>query len=128
MIDYATSHEQEYEMESDINIKTQHTPPPWRVRTRIARGNLVDYFVVADNVNGFACDTEILGCGEYRDDVGGSGTDRQFADATLVAAAPYLLEAAKSALRHIMLEPYPNGTLALDLAAAISQAETVVLP
>ncbi len=63
------------------------TPGPWFVRTRESGGVVVDCFVAAPDVNGFAYDAEILGDDEYRD-----GIDRQLADARLIAACPTMYD------------------------------------
>ena len=75
------------------------TPGPWRVRTRESDGEIVDCFVTAPDVHGYAYDAEILGEDEYRE-----GIERRVADCHLIAAAPELLEA----LEHII-----NGALSL---------------
>ena len=69
---------------------SNHTPGPWFVRTRENNGEIIDCFVSAHDVNGFAYDAEILGDDEYREDI-----DRKLADARLIAAALDLLEAIK---------------------------------
>lgn len=68
-----------------MNIK--HTPGPWSVRTRKQDGEIVDCFVTAPDVNGFAYAAAILEDDEYRD-----GIERRLADCNLVAAAPELLQ------------------------------------
>lgn len=65
---------------------SKHTPGPWFVRTRERNGEVLDCFVSAKDVNGFAYDAEIMGEDEYRDDI-----ERKLADARLIAAAPELL-------------------------------------
>lgn len=67
----------------------KHTPAPWSVRTLVRNEKIVDCFVTANDVNGFAHKAEIMGDDEYRD-----GIERKLADATLISAAPELLEAA----------------------------------
>lgn len=62
-----------------------HTPGPWFVRTRKSGDEIVDCFVAAKDVQGFAYDAEILGDDEYREDL-----TRKLADANLIAAAPDL--------------------------------------
>jgi hypothetical protein len=63
--------------------KPLHTPGPWFIRKRTDReGNLLDCFVAAKDVNGFAYDAEILGDDEYRD-----GIERKLADCELVVRA-----------------------------------------
>jgi hypothetical protein len=75
----------------------QHTPGPWWVRTRKdASGEIVDCFVAAHDINGFAYDACILEDDEYREHT--RGIERKLADATLVAAAPDLLAALEGAL------------------------------
>jgi hypothetical protein len=68
-----------------------HTPGPWWVRARGVGGEVVDCFVAACDVNGFAYDAEILGDDEYREHTGGIA--RKLADCNLIAAAPALLSA-----------------------------------
>lgn len=67
---------------------SKHTPAPWSVRTLVRNEKIVDCFVTANDVNGFAHKAEIMGDDEYRD-----GIDRKLADDTLISAAPDLLEA-----------------------------------
>jgi hypothetical protein len=67
-------------------MSAKPTPAPWFVRTRVVNGEVIDCFVAAKDVNGFAYDAGILDDDEYRD-----GIDRKLADAHLVAAAPDLL-------------------------------------
>jgi len=68
------------------------TKGEWRVRKREVDGELVDCFVTAPDVNGFAYDAEILGEDEYRD-----GIERKLADCQLIAAAPTFADIAARA-------------------------------
>ena len=67
---------------------SKHTPGPWRLDIQRSQfnGKIIDCFVSAPDVNGFAYRAEIFGDDEYRDD-----TERKIADFTLGAAAPDLL-------------------------------------
>ena len=75
---------------------SKHTPGPWAVRSRKVDGEIVDCFVTAPDCQGLAYDAEIMGDDEYRD-----GMERKVADATLIAAAPELLEALQKAFLYI---------------------------
>jgi hypothetical protein len=111
-----------------MSAEFKGTPGPWFVRSRQVGGKIVDCFVAAKDVQGFAYDAEILGDDEYRGDV-----DRMLADARLIAAAPDLLQALRNAdklitqllpgVKHIVLQDYAflNDTL-LANERAISKA------
>lgn len=61
------------------------TPGPWWVRKPERYGEVVDAFVCAPDVQGFAYDAEILGDDEYRDEKSdGSGLRRKVADCELI--------------------------------------------
>lgn len=68
------------------------TPGPWSVRIHERDGEMLDCFVTAPDVNGFAYAAEILGDDEYR-----SGLERKLADCHLIAAAPDLYDALREA-------------------------------
>src|SRR5688572_25427366 len=61
------------------------TPGPWEVRERWGNGMLVDCFVQAPDVNGYAYAAEILGDDEYREQSG--GVQRKLADCQTIVAA-----------------------------------------
>ena len=63
------------------------TPRPWRVRQPMRDGVILDTFVTADDVNGFAYDAEILGEDEYRNDDDRDGDARKAADCALIVHA-----------------------------------------
>ena len=74
------------------------TPGQWRVRKLVRDGKVVDCIVVADDVNGFSYDAEILGDDEYRDEAGdGSGFNRKLADCELIVSAVNLYRSAQAA-------------------------------
>lgn len=72
----------------------KNTPGEWRVRVRRERGGdaVVDCFVTAPDVHGYAYDAEVLGDDEYREE---TGIDRKLADCQLIAAAPAMREALR---------------------------------
>lgn len=69
----------------------KHTPGPWRVRKQERNGEILDCFVCADDVNGFAYEAEILGDDEYSHSE--NDIERKLADCAVVAASLELLEA-----------------------------------
>jgi hypothetical protein len=77
----------------------KNTPGEWRVRVRRdpwrepgTDGDVVDCFVQAPDVHGYAYDAEVLGDDEYREE---TGIDRKLADCQLIAAAPAMREALR---------------------------------
>jgi hypothetical protein len=80
----------------------KNTPGPWVVRARYAReisGTfvnhppiMVDCFVQAPDVHGYAYAAEVLGDDEYRED---DGVARKLADCQLIAAALVMREALR---------------------------------
>ena len=61
----------------------KNSPLPWFVRKWERDGELIDCFVAAKNVNGFAYDAEILGDDEYRE----GAIERKLADCELIVTA-----------------------------------------
>ena len=105
---------------------SKHTPAPWFVRTLERNGEILNCFVAAKDVNGFAYDAEIMGDDEYHD-----GIERKLADARLIAAAPDLLEALKNLCDQLPSNPIPLSTyfakdelLAARAALAKAQGES----
>lgn len=74
------------------------TPGPWWVRKRERDGEILDCFVAAPDVNGYAYDAEILGDDEYHD-----GIERKLADCNLIAAAPEMLQLLRVASNILFL-------------------------
>lgn len=79
----------------------KNTPGPWAVRVRRDRngniliskpGAIIDCFVQAPDVHGYAYDAEVLGDDEYREE---TGIERKLADCQLIAAAPAMREALR---------------------------------
>lgn len=73
----------------------KNTPGEWRVRVRRSRdgsNEIVDCFVTAPDVHGYAYDAEVLGDDEYRE---ARGLERKLADCKLIAAAPAMREALR---------------------------------
>lgn len=70
-------------------MSAKHTPGPWRLDIQRSpySGEVIDCFVSAADVNGFAYRAEVFGDDEYRDDM-----DRKVADFTLAAAALDMLD------------------------------------
>ena len=79
----------------------KNTPGEWRVRAmwlrwpQVAKGDehVIDCFVTAPDVNGYAYDAEVLGDDEYHEQSG--GIERKLADCQLIAAAPVMREAIR---------------------------------
>lgn len=87
------------------------TPGPWTVRKGEINGELVDCFVTAKSVHGYAYGAEILGDEEYLPD---KDMSRKLADAALIAAAPDMLDAleiVKAAFDKSSLSPYAYQTV-----------------
>lgn len=102
----------------------KNTPGPWTVRVRRMRDEphaIVDCFVQAPDVHGYAYDAEVLGDDEYTADVGGS-MQRKLADCQLIAAAI----AMRNALRKICktTDPARMWQLAEDALAELDKAPT----
>lgn len=98
---------------------SKHTPAPWFVREMVRHGQLHGYFVAAADVNGFAYDAEIMGEDEYRD-----GMERWKADASLIAAAPDMLNALKAvADLKGWNETAPISATGIQVMQAIAKAE-----
>lgn len=80
----------------------KNTPGPWSVRVRRdpwrepgTVGEIVDCFVQAPDVHGYAYNAEVLGDDEYREE---SGMQRKLADCQLIAAAIPMREALRAIL------------------------------
>lgn len=83
----------------------EHTKGPWFVSKLERHGELVDCFVSAKDVNGFAYDAEILGDDEYREESG--GIERKLADARRIVACVNALEGVPTE----WLESYTTGNV-----------------
>lgn len=80
-------------------VSGNHTPTPWRVRSPERNGEIADHFVIADDVNGYPYDAEILGEDEYRDQSGGLA--RKLADCNLIVTAVNAFEANQSEIARL---------------------------
>lgn len=95
---------------------SNHTPAPWSVRKLKRNDEIVDCFVCANDVNGFAYDSEIMGDDEYHENI-----ERKLADAHLIAAAPELMEALKE-----MIDAYPTPSSVCKERTAFEKAHAAL--
>lgn len=95
---------------SAVTSSLSHTPGPWDLTTRRGSWDWVVFQAANPNI-------EI--CQPFHD--GTEDNELGEANARLIAAAPDLLAALKGAQR-IVERDFPNGTVAVDIRAAISKA------
>jgi len=85
-----------------------HTPGPWEVITQIVEDGFWEYSIAGDKQVVF--ETVVL------------SSERHHADASLIAAAPELLDACRSALADHLEHALPDQVLVDQLEDAIEKA------
>jgi hypothetical protein len=96
-----------------------HTPTPWKVRSPERNGEIADHFVIADDVNGYPYDAEILGEDEYREQSG--GLSRKLADCELIVTAVNSYASSQAEIERLraVLEAAFFKIVGLELASAV---------
>lgn len=100
-----------------------HTPTPWRVRSPERNGEIADHFVIADDVNGYPYDAEILGEDEYREQSG--GLSRKLADCELIVTAVNSYASSQAEIERLKAAA-AKLLAAIDELQSMTQAERII--